>query len=227
MTKRKNKMLRMWVLYGLLVGVALFCAGLIFCNVASNNDIHHLNDLARQLQQDQRHSLIITDLVRSGNPFDYDTPIPAEGSSTLKARTNSFDLLISTADTSLVESPLMGWAMALQDVALVCMCAIVGLIVALLVNMFRSLRQGRLFRRSGMRLLAVIGLLVILLTLSLDTATYLERLLAFRLLEGSGWEPLHGFQLHATRLFAGLIILFTAEILRIGHTLQEEQDLTI
>mgnify|MGYP002732256697 CR=1 FL=1 len=216
----------MWVLYGLLVSVVLFCAGLIFCNVVTSGDAYHLDDLQRQLQKEHTYGLIITDLIRTDNAYQYDTLLAAD-TYTLHARTNSFDLLVSTDDDAIAHSPLMRWTMALQLMAVLCMGAIFVLIIILLISVFRAISQDRIFRRQSIRWLWAIGLLAILFTLSLDTSTYLERLLAYRLLEGTAWEPLHGFTLHVTRLFVGLIVLFIAEILRIGYTLQEEQDLTI
>lgn len=220
---KSNKMLRMWVLYALFVGIALSCVGLFLLNVCAGSDGYHLDNLEQELRRDHQQGLIITDLVLAGNPYEYDTRVtPA-----LQARTNTFDLLVTTDDAELIEEPLLRWTMLLQVLAVVCMGVILVLVAVLMVRMFRSIRQGRLFRKGGMGLLSAVGLVAVVLTLSLDTSTYLERQLAYRLLEGTEWEPVRGFTLHVTRLFCGLIVLFVAEVLRIGYAIQEDQDLTI
>lgn len=225
--KKKNKMLRMWVLYGLFLGIILLCAGLFFFNVVTGGDNYHLDNLEHQFQNDNTYGLIITDLYRTDNAYRYDTPVPSPEGLQLQARTNSFDLLLTTQDMARVDGSRMRWVMALQRVAVLCMAFIFGLVLVLMVKMFLNIRRGRLFNKGSVRLIGLIGIMVIVFTLSLDTSTYLERLEAYALLKDTAWEPMHDYTLHATRLFVGLIVLFLSETLRVGMDMQEEQDLTI
>ena len=220
-------MLRIWVLYGLFFGVVLLCVGLFFFNVVSGGDAYNLDNIESQVRNDESYGLIITDLYRTDNAYQYDTPIPSTEGMQLQSRTNTFDLLFTTKDAALAQSPRMRWVMALQGIAVFCGCFIFGLVLVLMVKMFLNIRRGCLFNKSSVRLISVIGFCIILFTLTLDTSTYIERLEAYALLKGTAWEPMHGYTLHVTRLFVGLIVLFLAEILRVGINMQEENDLTI
>ena len=73
----------------------------------------------------------------------------------------------------------------------------------------------------------IIGLLLVLLSLSVDTQTYLERRLAHDLLAGSQWVPQTRYTIHFTRIFFGLTIIFLSQIIRIGREMQDEQELTV
>lgn len=223
-----SKMLRMWVLYGLFFAVVVFCAGLFLFNVVSSGDAYHLDNLEQQLKKDNIHGLIITNLIRTDNVFHYDQPVEtAAGMPQIQARTNTYDVLISSTDESQLQAGTMRWVMALQIVATISLLSIFVMLAIMLVGLFKAIRKGRVFRKQLVKWLWIIGLFVIVMTLSLDTSTYLERQVAYTLLQGTAWEPMHEYTLHVTRLFVGIIVLFMAEILRIGMAMQEEQDLTI
>lgn len=226
--QKGSKMLRMWVLYGLLFGVVLFCAVLFLFNVVSSGDAYHIDNLEQQFKKDNTYGLIITNLIRTDNAFCYDQPVETmPDMPQIMARTSTYDVLVSSADGALLHGGAMRWVMVLQMSAVVAFCAIFVMLVIMLVGLFKAIREGRVFRKQSVKWLWIIGLLVIVMTLSLDTSTYIERQVAFDLLKGTSWEPMHEYTLHVTRLFVGIIVLFMAEILRIGMTMQEEQDLTI
>ena len=73
----------------------------------------------------------------------------------------------------------------------------------------------------------ILLVLLVLLSLSIDTGTYLERRLAADLLKDTQWMPQVRYTLHFLRIFFGLTLIFLSQIIRIGRELQEEQELTI
>ena len=82
------------------------------------------------------------------------------------------------------------------------------------------------FRGLPIQLL-VAGILLVAISLCVDTGAYLERTLARDLLAGTEWQPKASFTIHFTLIFFGLAVIFISQIFRIGREMQEEQDLTV
>ena len=95
--------------------------------------------------------------------------------------------------------------------------------------MLSNSATNRMMMEKKMRVkwIRLIGILMLLMTLSMDYSIYLEREYAMTLLANTDWFPEHHFTIHFTRIFFSIIILFVAEILNIGYDIQEEQELTI
>lgn len=225
--KIRNKMQRMWVLYGLFFGIVLFCLVLFLCNIVSTEDDYHMDDLERQFKKEKSYGLIISDLGRTDNLYKYDIPIYSNEKREINARINTYDIMVRSDDKSEVSPKQINCVMVLQGVAIVSLLAICVLVVVLLISFFKAIKQGRVFHRRSVALLWIIGILMIVMSLSLDTATYIERNFAYQVLANTDWAPMHEYTIHITRLFFGLIVLFAAELLHIGYGMQEEQDLTI
>ena len=68
---------------------------------------------------------------------------------------------------------------------------------------------------------------MILMSLGMDISTYIERTLAYDLLQQTQWVPAVKVSIHVTRILFGLTIIFMAEVFKIGREMQEEQELTI
>lgn len=226
--RKMNKMRRMWVLYGLFFGIMLFCLALFLCDVVKSEDSYHLDNLQRQMKKEQRYGLIISDLIRTDNAFKYDIPITTTPKGDeIRGRINTFDLVIESSNPQNVDFGRIKWVMALQIVSVVSLITILILVLVVLTSFFKAIKEGRIFNRKSVRWLSAIGILMIVLALSIDTSTYLERCVAAQLLAGTEWAPMSEYTLHITRLFLGIIVLFVAEILRLGYHIQEEQDLVI
>ena len=84
-----------------------------------------------------------------------------------------------------------------------------------------------MFPKKKIRWLTWIGILMIVMSLSMDISIWIEQGLAAKLLAGTEWEPSTAIAIHTTRLFFGLTIIFMAQIFYIGREMQEEQELTI
>ena len=140
---------------------------------------------------------------------------------------NRFDIDCYTDDALIGSDPRLRWAAALQLFEVAALVAIVVLVVVALISLYRSAKQGRVFPRKVVALLLVIGLLLVALSLSVDTQTFLERRLAHDLLLGTQWVPQARYTIHFTRIFFGLTIIFLSQIIRIGRELQDEQELTV
>lgn len=174
------------------------------------------------------YAFTVTDL-RSSSPL-YAVEHPVEGMPegiSAHAHVNRFDIDCYTDNAVIVADPRLHWASALQLFSVAALLAVVVLVVVALISFYRSAKQGRIFPRKSVILLLVIGLLLVAMSLSVDTQTYLERRLAHDLLVGTQWVPQARYTIHFTRIFFGLTIIFLSQIIRIGRELQDEQELTI
>lgn len=221
-------MKRMWVLYGLFFCIMLFCVVLFFSNFIAAEDSYPFNSLSDQMNKKHTYGLCITDLHRSDNLSKYEISLPSPDKELeITARVHSYDIAVMSPTKQNVNPKQIQFVIGLQVFAVVAMAAIFVLVVVLLVSFYRVIRQGRVFQRRGITWLRVLGILMLLMSLSVDLSVYIERDFAYQLLSGTQWAPQHQFTLHFTRIFFSIIILFVAEILNLGQDMQEEQDLTI
>ena len=213
------------MLYGLFGGIMLICLGLFFAHIFYAEEEPLVGELAAF---NSKYAFTVTDLRSSAPLYAIEHSIEdvPEGISA-HAHVNRFDIDCYTDDEVIGNDPRLHWATALQLVGMVALAAIVVLVVAALITFYRSAKQGRVFPRKCVTLLLVIGLLLVVLSLSVDTQTYLERRLAHDLLSGSQWVPQARYTIHFTRIFFGLTIIFLSQIIHIGREMQEEQELTV
>ncbi len=213
------------MLYGLFGGILLICLGLFVSHIFYAEEEPLVGELTAF---NSKYAFTVTDLRGPAQLYAIEHPIEGvpQGISA-HAHVNRFDVDCYTDDEVIGNDPRLHWATAMQLVAMVVFAAIVVLVVSALIVFYRSAEQGRVFPRKCVTLLLVIGLLLVLLSLSVDTQTYLERRLAHDLLAGSQWVPQTRYTIHFTRIFFGLTIIFLSQIIRIGREMQDEQELTV
>lgn len=219
-----NKMQRIWVLYGLFFAVVLFCVVLFLGNIVSSEEPYRLNNLANQTG---RPGLIVTDLhpiSQSRETVEYE--IEGTDNSAL-ITTHSFDAIISVNDKQVIDTPRVRWTMALQIFSVIVFACIFAFVVILLVSFYKAIRSGRVFNKKSLIWIRLIGILMILMSLALDTSICLERHTAKDLLAAAGLSIDAEFTLHYMRLLFGIVVLFMGELIHLGNVMQEEQDLTI
>lgn len=222
---KNNNITHVRALYGLFGGIMLICLGLFFSHIFYAEEEPLVGNLTAF---NSRYAFTVTDLRSSAQLYAVEQPIEGvpDGLSA-HAHVNRFDVDCYTDDELVGSDPRLHWATALQLFGVVALAAIVVLVVAALIIFYRSAKQGRVFPRKCVALLTVMGVLLVLLSFSIDTQTFLERRLARDLLAGTQWVPQARYTIHFTRIFFGLTIIFLSRIIRIGRELQEEQELTV
>ena len=223
-----NTIRRLWLIYAAFVGIVLFCAALFFLQLASSEDSFLLRQVGRTVSGDRPFVLGVTDLPCS----DSDTlhTFRVEGVATggeILARVSTFDMAVFSNNADVSSSPLVAWAFVLQVFSMLAMLAIVVLVVIMLTAVHRTIRIGRVFQWRNVRMLRAVGVLMLLMTLAVDTSLFFERKAAYAVLQSTDWVPQIRYTIHFTRIFFALVVLFVAELIHIGHTMQQEQDLTI
>ena len=222
---KNNNIAHVRALYGLFGGILLVCLGLFFAHIFYAEEEPLVGNLTAF---NSRYAFTVTDL-RSSAPL-YAVEHAIEGvpdGISAHAHVNRFDVDCYTDDELVGSDPRLHWATALQLFGVVALAAIVVLVMVALITFYRSAKQGRVFPRRCVTLLLVIGLLLVVLSLTVDTQTYLERRLAHDLLANTSWVPQASYTIHFTRIFFGLTIIFLSQIIRIGRELQDEQELTV
>ena len=215
----------MRTLYAIFIGVMTVCIGLFFFNI-----INPADPLLQVPQegQDKDYGVIITDLHSSPELYSqsHDVDGLAEGlEATATVRT--FDVNITSDNSQMLDASKARWCMWLQLFCILAGIAMTILIVMALISFCINVRRGKIFPKKNIAWLAWAGVLMIVMSLSMDVSTYLERTLALDLLADSSWKPQVAVQIHHTRLVFGLAIIFMAEVFKIGREMQEEQELTI
>ena len=215
----------MRTLYAIFIGVMAVCIGLFFFNI-----INPADPLLQVPQegQDKDYGVIITDLHSSPELYSLGHNVDglAEGlEATATVRT--FDVNITSDNSQMLDASKARWCMWLQLFCILAGIAMTILIVMALISFYINVRRGKIFPKKNIAWLAWAGVLMIVMSLSMDVSTYLERTLALDLLADSSWKPQVAVQIHHTRLVFGLAIIFMAEVFKIGREMQEEQELTI
>lgn len=215
----------MRTLYAIFIGVMAVCIGLFFFNIINPADPLLL---VPQEGQNKDYGVIITDLHSSPELYSqsHDVDGLAEGlEATATVRT--FDVNITSDNSQMLDASKARWCMWLQVFCVLAAIAMAILVVMALISFYINVRRGKVFPKKNIAWLAWAGVLMIVMSLSMDVSTYLERTLALNLLADSSWKPQVAVQIHHTRLVFGLAIIFMAEVFKIGREMQEEQELTI
>lgn len=219
---------RLWLIYGAFVCIVLFCATLFFLRLVSTEDDFLLRQVERTMSDGRPFVLGVSDLpcAASDTTHTYTVQGAVDGGGIL-ARVSTFDMALFSSHDELYNSSLVSWALVLQILGIVSELAIVVLVVLLLASVGRAIRSGRVFRWRKVWVFRSIGILMLFMTLSFDTSLYLERRAAFEVLQSTDWVPQVSYSIHFTRIFFALVILVVGELVHIGNTIQQEQDLTI
>ncbi|MBP9990365.1 MAG: DUF2975 domain-containing protein [Bacteroidales bacterium] len=228
MTKSSSNIKRIWVLYGLFFAIMLLCLVLFFSNFISSEEPTIFKQIENSLRNKQQYAVGITDLQHNSDASCHTFQVEGENDGlNITARVNRFDIAVTADDKQEIDSPYTTWAVILQSFSAIALVAIFVTLILLLIAFYKSIKAGKIFQRRGVKWIRLIGILMLLMTLSMDYSIYLEREYAMTLLANTDWFPEHHFTIHFTRIFFSIIILFVAEILNIGYDIQEEQELTI
>ncbi len=222
---KTNYIKRIRIVYSLYGGILLICCGLFFSNIISSEDTPQVGGIA---SHDSDYAFTITNLIAAG-PLNTDEHPIENTPAGVKAHAHisHFDMDFYTRDEAIRNDARIGWIVALQAFQIVCFAAIIVLVVITLISFYRSAKNGHVFPERKITLLLVIGILLVVSSLSTDTGTYLERTLALDLLRDTQWKPEAHYTIHFTRIFFGLTLIFLSQIFRIGRELQEDHELTI
>lgn len=221
---KKSRINRIRTLYATFIAIACLFIGVFIFNIASSADPIEVSGLS---DKSHDYELIITDLQRSAA---HRSDIEVEGLGDSLAATvtvRSYDANLSSDNEQLLSSSKAFWCMGLEILSMVAFVAMVVLMVMCVISFYINVRRGTVFPKKRIRWLTWAGVLMIVMSLSMDVSIWIEQSLAASLLVGSNWEPSTAIQLHTTRLFFGLTIIFLAQIFYIGREMQEEQELTI
>lgn len=222
---KNNSIRHIHILYGLFAGILIACIGLFFSNVflfEQPSIVGRFTDAGRE------YEFRITALDANTGLYEREhsvTPLPDD--ITAHTHITRYDVDICTDAKTIGNDPRLVWVNVLQIFCIAAIIAIIVLTAVTLILFYRSAKRGRIFPAKRISLLVVIGFLLTFASLGLDFSTYLERSLAYDLLQHTEWQPQAHFTLHFTRIFFGLTLIFLAEVFRIGRRLQDEQELTI
>lgn len=222
---QKSRIARIRTLYALFLGIILACVGLFFFNIFTVADPLVWAPLD---SHNKDYSIIITDIPvthKVHNRINEIEQMP-EGLSA-NAYVTRFDAVIATDSEQLLQSGRSVWCTWLQIFCVLAGIAMTVLVVMALISFYTNVRRGKIFPKKNIKWLTWAGILMIAMSLGMDISTAIERSVAAELLAGSSWEPSTAIQLHTTRFFFGLTIIFMAQIFYIGREMQEEQELTI
>lgn len=230
MKQCKNKKLkRLWVLYGTFFTIVVITLGLFLSDVLITNDRDDLMKFKAQQESLNLTAMRSTDLKSSASEYIFDIPIenPNDSAIHLSARVNGYDIVISTEDVQKLDSPYQTLTYVFQYIWLLCLVLVFVFVFVILYSFYKSIKQGTVFQKRDIRWLTLIGVLFLVMTLSIDIARYFEHQYVLQFLQGTSVEVDGNLYINFVRILSGLLILFVAELFKIGSDIQEEQDLTI
>ena len=230
MEKCKNKKLkRLWALYGTFFLIVVITLGLFLSDVLITNDRADLMKFMAQQESLNLTAMRSTDLKSTASEYIFDIPIenPNDSAVMLLARVNGYDIVISTEDVQKLESPYQTLTLVFQCIWVFCLVLVFLFVFVILYSFYKSIKQGTVFQKKNIRWITLIGVFFLVMTLSIDIAKYFEHQYVLQFLEGTSVEVDGRFYINFVRILSGLLILFVAELFKIGSDIQEEQDLTI
>lgn len=222
----KNKNIKhLRLLYALFAGILLVCLALFVGNVVSPDDEPQLGGLSTP---ESPYAFTVTDLQTDGALYGREQSIDSvRPNIQAHAHIDRFNMDFYTRDEAVTSDPRIGWVMVLQTLVVIALGAIVVLVAVLLVALYRSTKRGQVFPTRYSALMLAVGVLMLIISVARDLSAYLERRIAYDLLEGTQWQPQAHYTIHFTLIFFGLTLIFLSQIFRIGRELQEDHDLTI
>lgn len=222
---KKATITRIRIIYAIFIGVIALCIALFFLNVFTSADPIEVANLGENKSD---YGMLITDL-RSGPRLylqNFDVDGLPEGLSA-NAKVSRYDIGITADNMEALPTGKAVWCMWLQIICVLAGTAMTVLVVMALISFYIYTRRGKVFPKKNITWLTWAGVLMIFMSLGMDIGTWLERSIAFDLLQHSQWVPSAKVSIHITRILFGLTIIFMAEIFKIGRDIQEEQELTI
>ncbi len=222
---KKATITRIRTLYAIFIGVIALCIALFFLNVFTSADPIEVANIGESRSD---YGMLITDLQSGPELYrqNFDVDGLPEGLSA-NAKISRYDIGIIADDMDDLPTGKAAWCMWLQIICVLAGTAMTVLVVMALISFYICTRRGKIFPKKNITWLTWAGVLMIFMSLGMDIGTYLERSIAFDLLQHSQWVPAAKVSIHITRILFGLTIIFMAEIFKIGREIQEEQELTI
>ena len=230
MGKEKNKKLRrLWALYGTFFVIVVITLGLFLSDIFITNDRDDLMKFKAQQESLSLTAMRSTDLKSASSEYIFDIPIenPNDSAITLLARVSGYDIVISTQDAQKLESPYQTLTLVFQCIWVLCLVFVFVFVFVILYSFYKSIKEGTVFQKKNIRWIALIGVFFLVMTLCIDIAKYFEHQYVLQFLQGTSVEVDGKFYINFVRILSGLLILFVAELLKIGCDIQEDQDLTI
>lgn len=221
---QKSRINRLRTLYTIFIGVIAAFIALFILNVVTAADPIGVSGLG---EQSKDYSITITDLQRKPVSDDIIAVDGLGDSLSAHVSVNRYEVTIASDSENLLAPGKTTWCIGLQLFSALAFLAMLVLVVMTLISLYINVRSGTVFPKKRIRWLTWAGVLMIVMSLSMDVSIWIEQSLAATLLAGSDWEPSTAMQLHTTRIFFGLTIIFMAQIFYIGRDMQEDQDLTI
>lgn len=213
------------LLYTLYACILFACLGLFISNVISAEE---KPQMAALTTPNIGIAFSITDLHADLPLYAVEQDIEGMPKGiTAHAHINRFDVDVVSDPDNILHRSRLNWVLALQLFEICVFASIIILVVLTLVSFYKSAKQGHVFPNKKVTNILIIGVLLVVMSLCLDTSAYLERTLAYDLLSHTQWLPQVHFTIHFTRIFFGLTLIFLSQIFRIGRELQEEHELTI
>lgn len=215
---------RIRIIYSLFAGILLICLGLFLFNVISAAEQLQMAHLGGP--KNNEYAFSITDLHADTPLFAQEHAIDSLPSGyRAHAHVSRFTAdFYGNLDKS---DPRIMWVTILQWFNSIAFVSIIVLAVIVLISFYRSAQKGHVFPKKQVTMLSVIGLLILISSITGDTSSFIERTVASDLLQGSAWQPQVLFEIHMGRIFFGLTLIFISQIFRIGYEMQEEQEYTI
>lgn len=230
MMRQKNKYIRrLWGIYALFFGVVISCIALFVFDVISADDYFAFEKLNEKLSREKLSAVVVSDIYNLQESTGHDFIVENRQDSTLliNAHVDRFDISLASRDKAQLDSPLVTLNLVLQYVTVVMLFAIFVFVFLSLSSFYKSIKAGKIFRKRNIRYLRIIGILLILMSLSIDFIAYLDRQYVEMFLANTDLLVETGFSIHFTRILFGLLIIFVAEIFNIGKQMQDDQELTI
>lgn len=221
---QKSRINRLRTLYTIFIGVIAAFIALFILNVVTSADPIGVSGLG---EQSKDYSITITDLQRKPVSDDIIAVDGLGDSLSAHVSVNRYEVTIASDSENLLAPGKTTWCIGLQLFSALAFLAMLVLVVMTLISLYINVRRGTVFPKKRIRWLTWAGVLMIVMSLSMDVSIWIEQSLAATLLADSDWEPSTAMQLHTTRIFFGLTIIFMAQIFYIGRDMQEDQDLTI
>lgn len=222
---KKATITRIRTLYAIFIGVIALCIALFFLNVFTSADPIEVANLGEEKSD---YGMLITDLRSSSKLYQQNFTVDGMPDGLkANAKVSRYDIGIVADDMEALPTSKASWCMWLQIVCVLAGVAMTVLVVMALISFYIYTRRGKVFPKKNITWLTWAGVLMILMSLGMDIGTYLERSIAYDLLQQSLWAPAAKVSIHITRILFGLTIIFMAEIFKIGREIQEEQELTI
>ena len=169
---------------------------------------------------------------REFSQFGAPVGVSADSTTAVYARVNAYDVLVAAKAPASAYTGKVVVSQLLSLAALACGIAVFLFLFKILASIKNSLKKGTVFSRKVVKYMRYLGVLVIATAIAMDVSVYLAHLNTIETL--SACAPESGLSLAAgvpvdsvTELFAGVMIMFIAEVFALGYDIEEEQELTI